>query len=77
MKKNDYQNGSKKVYQINISLCEDDYLIIKSLALYDRRTISDIARLILIDNAKILYNHNCVKITPAKFTPGRLPGDDN
>ena len=45
----------KKLKQVNISLTEDDYLILKTIALYERRSISDIARLILVDNALLLF----------------------
>ena len=66
----------KKNKQVNISLDDDDYALIKTIAFLERRSVSDIARLILIDNAKKLYNDKYVSFKPAHFIPGVLPGDD-
>lgn len=66
----------KKNKQVNISLDDDDYILLKTIAMLERRNISDIARLILIDNARLLYNQKYVSIKPAHFIPGVLPGDD-
>lgn len=66
----------KKNKQVNISLDDDDYILLKTIAMLERRSISDIARLILIDNARLLYNERYVSIKPAYFIPGMLPGND-
>ena len=62
--------------QVNIALDDNDYVLLKTIALLERRSISEIARLILIDNAKKLYSDKYVNFKPAYFIPGVLPGDD-
>lgn len=62
--------------QVNIALDDNDYVLLKTIALLERRSISEIARLILIDNAKKLYSDKYVNFKPAHFIPGVLPGDD-
>ena len=59
----------KKNKQVNISLDDSDYALIKTIAYLERRSISDIARLILIDNARLLYNQKYNNIKPAYFIP--------
>lgn len=65
----------KKNKQVNISLDDSDYALIKTIAFLERRNISDIARLILIDNARLLYNQKYSDIKPAYFIPSKEKED--
>ena len=46
---------TKKLKQINISLTEEEYNMIQNIANAERRTIADVSRLILVDNAIIIF----------------------
>lgn len=59
----------KKDNHILINLSDDDYILIKTIATLERRSISEISRLILIDNAKKLYNQKYAIMQPAVFIP--------
>jgi uncharacterized protein (DUF1778 family) len=60
----------KRKNHITINLNDDEYNLIKKLAAADRRSVSDIAYLILIDNAMQLYqSKQSAEIKPAYFIP--------
>lgn len=46
---------NKKDNHILLNLTDAEYLIIKKLAEWDRRSVSELARLILCDNAKQIF----------------------
>ena len=45
----------KKLKQINISLTEEEYNMIQNIANAERRTVADVSRLILVDNAITIF----------------------
>lgn len=60
----------KKNNQINISLSDYEYSVIKTIAYHERRTLADVARLILIDNAnELIKKYNQYEI--AHFIPNK------
>ena len=59
----------KKDNHILINLSDSDYALIKTIATLERRSISEIARLILIDNASKLYYDKYATMKPAYFIP--------
>ena len=59
---------SKKRFQVNVALNNYEYMLIKTIAEKTRRSVADVARLILIDNAEIIVK-SYATIKPAKFTP--------
>lgn len=61
----------KRKNHITINLNDDEYNLIKKLAAADRRSVSDIAYLILIDNALLLYQskQGNAEFKPAQFIP--------
>lgn len=70
------KKDKKLLNQINISLTDDDYDVIKTIAFLEQRSISEVARLILVDNAWALYRQRYSHFEKAHFIPGVLPGDD-
>ena len=69
MKKEIKIDDNKKVYQINISLNSSEYNLIKTLAFLERRSVAEIARLILIDNALQLHKTKYCNYQKAVFIP--------
>ena len=64
---------AKRTKKISVNLTEEQYKIIEWIAKRTRRTISDVASLILVDNSRELFREMQPKgefITP-KFIPSK------
>lgn len=49
-------NMAKRTKKISINLTEEEYDLVQWLATQERRSISELAALILMDNAQLLFN---------------------
>ena len=55
MKKEKKNNMAKRTKKVSINLTEEEYQLLEKLALHERRSISELAALIVVDNALLLY----------------------
>lgn len=62
---------SKKTKKVSINLTEEQYNLLNALARMERRSISELAALIVVDNTEILYQQRQPKGTweVARFVP--------
>ena len=65
----------KRTKKISVNLTEDQYQLIDWIARETRRSISEVAALILIDNAQLLFNEMQVQgeWERPQFTPHNKP----
>lgn len=64
----------KRTKKISINLTEEEYNLIQWLATKERRSISELAALILMDNAQLLFNEKqpSAKWETPTFVPHRV-----
>lgn len=63
---------AKKTKKISINLTEEEYRVIELLSQYERRSISELCALIVVDSSLVLFQQRQAKGEWSKpiFTPG-------
>lgn len=63
---------AKKTKKISINLTEEEYRVVELLSQYERRSISELCALILVDTSLVLFQQRQAKGEWAKpsFNPG-------